>query len=125
VVLQTSRTLVSGESGEDSLDIARAVSSSVVEAVSSVVERSPLRFVVAKGGITSSDVASRGLSIARAICRGPMLPGLVSLWEPVEGPAHGMPYLVFAGNVGDEDSLADVVDTLSDDAHRSPAPGGS
>ncbi|MGB7449406.1 MAG: four-carbon acid sugar kinase family protein [Ornithinimicrobium sp.] len=115
VVVQTSRTLVSGSSGTDSLDIARAVSAAVVEVVQSVLAGPPLRFVVAKGGITSSDVASRGLSIGRAMCRGPMLPGLVSLWEPVDGPARGIPYLVFAGNVGGEDSLADVVDTLSED----------
>ncbi|HKJ10998.1 MAG TPA: four-carbon acid sugar kinase family protein [Ornithinimicrobium sp.] len=114
VVVQTSRTLVSGDSGADSLDIARAVSAAVVQVVQSVLETAPLRFVVAKGGITSSDVASHGLSIGRAMCRGPMLPGLVSLWEPVDGPAQGIPYLVFAGNVGDEDSLADVVDTLSE-----------
>ena len=41
-----------------------------------------------------------------------MLPGIVSLWEPVEGPAQGIPYIVFAGNVGDDDALADVVDPL-------------
>jgi hypothetical protein len=45
-----------------------------------------------------------------------MLPGIVSLWEPETGPAVGVPYVVFAGNVGDDDSLAHVVDTLSADA---------
>jgi hypothetical protein len=42
-----------------------------------------------------------------------MLPGIVSLWEPVDGPARGIPYIVFAGNVGDDDSLAQVTRTLS------------
>lgn len=42
-----------------------------------------------------------------------MLPGIVSLWEPVDGPATGIPYVVFAGNVGDDQSLLDVVRTLS------------
>ena len=41
-----------------------------------------------------------------------MLPGIVSLWEPVAGLARGIPYIVFAGNVGDDDALAAVVDTL-------------
>ena len=58
-------------------------------------------------------MASKGLQIGRAIVRGPMLPGIVSLWEPVDGPAQGIPYIVFAGNVGDDSSLAAVVDTLS------------
>lgn len=70
--------------------------------------------MIAKGGITSSDVASKGLHIGRAMVRGPMLPGIVSLWEPIDGPAAGIPYIVFAGNVGDDTSLAAVVDTLSE-----------
>lgn len=114
VVLRTSRTLVRGSDADSSLEIARSVSDAVVTAVRRTVDLVTPRFVVAKGGITSSDVASRGLGITRAMVRGPMLPGIVSLWEPVEGPAQGIPYVVFAGNVGSRESLADVVDTLSD-----------
>lgn len=113
VVVRTSRTLVTGTDGDDSLRIAREVSDAVVRVVRSVLDRTPPRFVIAKGGITSSDVAARGLEIGRAIVRGPMLPGIVSLWEPIAGPAQGIPYIVFAGNVGDDQSLADVADTLS------------
>ena len=51
--------------------------------------------------------------MSRALVRGPMLPGIVSLWEPQDGPAAGVPYIVFAGNVGDDDSLARVVTTLN------------
>ena len=68
----------------------------------------------AKGGITSSDVASEALQIRRATVVGPMLPGIVSLWQPQVGPALGIPFVVFAGNVGDTDSLALVVRTLAD-----------
>lgn len=113
VVVRTSRTLVTGQDAADSLALARKVSDAVVEVAQRVLAGYPPRFVVAKGGITSSDVASRGLGIARAFVRGPMLPGIVSLWEPVDGPARGIPYIVFAGNVGDDQSLADVVDKLS------------
>lgn len=113
VVIGTSRALVTGPDGAASLDIARRVSAAVVEVVQAVLAAQPPRFVVAKGGITSSDVATRGLGIRRAVVRGSMLPGIVSLWEPSDGPARGIPYIVFAGNVGTEQSLADVVDTLS------------
>lgn len=113
VVVGTSRTLVRGTDGADSLRIARAVSDAVVQVVRQVLDLAPPRFVIAKGGITSSDVASRGLEIGRAMVRGPMLPGIVSLWEPIDGPARGIPYIVFAGNVGAEESLADVADKLS------------
>jgi uncharacterized protein YgbK (DUF1537 family) len=113
VVVRTSRALVRGSDGADSLRIARAVSDAVVEVVRRVLDLAPPRFVIAKGGITSSDVACRGLEIGRAMVRGPMLPGIVSLWEPISGPACGIPYVVFAGNVGGEESLAEVADTLS------------
>lgn len=113
VVVRTSRVLVTGSDADDSLDIARTVSDAAVEVVRRVLAATPPRFVIAKGGITSSDVASGGLSVSRAIVRGPMLPGIVSLWEPIEGPARGIPYIVFAGNVGGEQSLADVVDKLT------------
>ncbi|MEB3371791.1 four-carbon acid sugar kinase family protein [Saccharopolyspora mangrovi] len=113
VVIRTARTLVTGSDARDSLAIARTVSAAVVELVRRVVESVTPRFVVAKGGITSSDVAAHGLGIERAFVRGPMLPGIVSLWEPMGGPVKGVPYVVFAGNVGGPEALADVVETLS------------
>lgn len=113
VVVNTSRLRVDGSDKDASLAIARRVSTALIEVVRQVLAVRPPRFVVAKGGITSSDVAARGLGITRAMVRGPMLPGIVSLWEPVDGPARGIPYVVFAGNVGGPESLADVVDLLS------------
>lgn len=113
VIVHTSRDLVTGRDGEESLEIARRVSSGLVELVARVLEIAPPRFVIAKGGITSSDTASDALRIRRAHVVGPMLPGIVSLWQPQEGPAVGIPFVVFAGNVGDASSLARVVRTLS------------
>lgn len=112
VVLSTSRALVQGRDETESLDIARRVSAALTEAAGRTVARHRPGFVVAKGGITSSDVATGALGIDRAWVRGSLLPGIVSLWEPVSGPAQGLPYVVFAGNVGDENSLADVIDRL-------------
>jgi uncharacterized protein YgbK (DUF1537 family) len=113
VIVHTSRLLVKAGDPAASLKIARTVSAAVVEVVNRVLKTVPPRFVIAKGGITSSDVAAHGLEIRHAMVRGPMLPGIVSLWEPVDGPAKGIPYVVFAGNVGDEWSLADVTRKLS------------
>ena len=113
VVVRTSRTLVRSDDAQASLAVARRVSAAVVSVVRQVLAVRPPRFVVAKGGITSSDVAAHGLGIRRAMVRGPLLPGIVSLWEPMDGPALGIPYVVFAGNVGGPESLADVVDLLS------------
>ncbi|WP_448854892.1 four-carbon acid sugar kinase family protein [Corynebacterium frankenforstense] len=113
VVLHTSRRLVTGKDAQDSLAVARRVSDAVVEVVNSTVHRVSPRFVIAKGGITSSDVASRGLEMTRAEVVGPMQQGIISMWRPVDGPAAGVPYVVFAGNVGTDDSLAEVTATLS------------
>jgi uncharacterized protein YgbK (DUF1537 family) len=114
VIVHTTRELVTGRDGDESLAIARQVSSGVVELVARVLELAPPRFVIAKGGITSSDTASEALRIRRATVVGPMLPGIVSLWQPEDGPARGIPYIVFAGNVGSTDSLAQVVDVLGE-----------
>lgn len=113
VIVHTSRLLIKTDSPAESLRIARTVSAAVVAVVNRTLKTFPPRFVIAKGGITSSDVAAHGLEIRHAIVRGPMLPGIVSLWEPVDGPAKGIPYIVFAGNVGDDQSLADVTRKLS------------
>lgn len=120
VIVHTTRELVTGADGDESLAIARRISSGVVDLVRRVLAIAPPRFVIAKGGITSSDVASEALEIRRATVLGPMLPGLVSLWQPETGPAVGIPYVVFAGNVGDADSLVTVVATLAGDDGNNP-----
>jgi uncharacterized protein YgbK (DUF1537 family) len=110
VLLFTSRMLLRGVDAETSLEIARTVSTAVVEVVRGALSARPA-WVVAKGGITSHDVAVRGLGIRRAEVLGQLLPGMVSVLRPIEAASEavGTPYVVFAGNVGDETTLADVV----------------
>jgi uncharacterized protein YgbK (DUF1537 family) len=114
VLIFTSRTLMRGDDADDSLAISRTVSSAVVEVVQAALAAHPA-WVVAKGGITSHDVAVRGLGIRRAEVIGQLFPGMVSVFRPVEAApeAVGTPYVVFAGNVGDDDTLADVVDLFT------------
>ena len=114
VLLFTSRTLMRGGDADDSLAISRTVSTAVVEVVQAALAAHPA-WVVAKGGITSHDVAVRGLGIRRAEVIGQLFPGMVSVFRPVEAApeAVGTPYVVFAGNVGDDDTLADVVDLFA------------
>ena len=113
VILHTSRELVTGKDKDDSLRIARTVSEALVGTVNKVVHTVTPKFVIAKGGITSSDTASKGLEMTRATVVGPMQPGIISLWKAEDGPAAGIPYIVFAGNVGNDESLVDVVTRLS------------
>ncbi|TPQ15819.1 four-carbon acid sugar kinase family protein [Streptomyces sporangiiformans] len=111
-VIRTTREVVTGTDPDASLAISRRVSAALVEAVRLVNSARRPAFVIAKGGITSSDTATHGMEIRRAWARGTLLPGIVSLWQPVDGPAAGIPYIVFAGNVGDDDALADALALL-------------
>ena len=90
-MIRTSRTLVTGTDAGHSLHIARTVSSALVGTVREIVAQVRPAFVLAKGGITSSDTATEGLGIRRAWSRGTMLPGIVSLWEPVDRTRAGHP----------------------------------
>lgn len=110
VMLYTSRALKVGASAMASLQIARTVSSAVVKVVRSALDAPPA-WVIAKGGITSHDVAVRGLGIRRATVLGQLLPGMISVLRPTVAAdgVVGMPYVVFAGNVGDDDTLADTI----------------
>jgi uncharacterized protein YgbK (DUF1537 family) len=114
VLLFTSRTLIRGDDAGDSLAISRNVSTAVIEVVREALAAHP-SWVVAKGGITSHDVAVRGLGIRRAEVLGQLLPGMVSVFRPVQAApeAVGVPYVVFAGNVGDENTLANVIELFS------------
>jgi len=110
-MIYTSRKLVRVDDAEQSLAIGNRVSESLVRIVQSI--RTRPRYLLAKGGITSSDVATRGLSVKRAMVMGQILPG-VPMWQMGdESRFPGMPYIVFPGNVGDENAVADVVETLS------------
>jgi uncharacterized protein YgbK (DUF1537 family) len=115
VLLYTSRAVVAGSSPAGSLAIARAVSAAVSAAVAMALPARPA-WVVAKGGITAHDIAVHGLGIRRAAVAGQLFPGLISVFRPLDAApeAAGLPYVVFAGNVGDDTTLAHVVAILSE-----------
>lgn len=120
VVLLTSREVLVTAAGQSSLALSRLVASVLVTLVRELTSAWVPAWVVAKGGITSHEVATGGLGIHRAIVLGQLFPGLVSVWRSEaetgrEGHRpllEGLPYVVFAGNVGDTDSLRDSVLTL-------------
>jgi uncharacterized protein YgbK (DUF1537 family) len=106
----TSRRLVTGADADSSLAIGRRVSEGLVAIVRAISTRP--RYLLAKGGITSSDTATRGLDVRRALVLGQILPG-VPVWRL--GPESRYPdlvYIVFPGNVGGPSALAEVVAAL-------------
>jgi uncharacterized protein YgbK (DUF1537 family) len=113
VLLYTSREQVTVTDDNDSLLIARAVSDFLSDIVHGALAAKP-SWIIAKGGITSHDIAVRGLGIRQARVLGQLFPGMVSVLAPVDARATAvsMPYIIFAGNVGDDNALADVIELL-------------
>ncbi|XP_073100387.1 uncharacterized protein [Elaeis guineensis] len=106
-LLMTSRQLITGKSPEESLEINYKVSSALVDIVRRINARP--RYILAKGGITSSDLATKALEAQCARVIGQALAG-VPLWQLGPESRHpGVPYIVFPGNVGDHTALAEVV----------------
>ncbi|WP_332369503.1 four-carbon acid sugar kinase family protein [Spirosoma telluris] len=81
VVIHTSRKLEVGSDSESSLTINALVSDFLVSIMQGLTVRP--KFIVAKGGITSSDLASKGLSTEKALVLGPIIRVFLSgRWMP-------------------------------------------
>uniref|UniRef100_A0A7S3K3S6 Uncharacterized protein n=1 Tax=Aureoumbra lagunensis TaxID=44058 RepID=A0A7S3K3S6_9STRA len=119
VVLYSSRALVRDVCNQEqqhvsSLQIGDRVNEAICAVVASTIQKPSARnaFVVAKGGITSNDVAVKSLGVCRATVLGQVIPG-VPVWRlGNETKIPGAPYVVFPGNVGTDESLADVIEIL-------------
>jgi uncharacterized protein YgbK (DUF1537 family) len=112
-VIYTSRTLITGDDAAGSLAIGNRVSDALMQIVRGITAQP--RYVLAKGGITSSHVATKGLNVKRAMVLGQLLPG-VPVWQL--GPESHYPgaiYVVFPGNVGGPEALAEAHRLLSSD----------
>lgn len=95
---------------EDSLKRSVAISNAVCRLVLEFQEKP--RYMVAKGGITSADVAVKGLAVEKALVLGQMAPGIPVLKTGAESRFPDMPYVIFPGNVGRQEMLLTVVETL-------------
>ena len=70
-------------------------------------------FIIAKGGITSSDIGTKALHVKYANVMGQICPG-IPVWQTDENSKFpNIPYVIFPGNVGDADSLLRAVQILS------------
>jgi uncharacterized protein YgbK (DUF1537 family) len=110
-LLFTSRTVLQNRADEAAnLRVGRQISSALVAIVRGLA-RQPAWFI-AKGGITSSDMATEALGIRHATVLGALIPG-VPVWRAVDdarGPE--VPRVIFPGNVGAEDDLARAMQAL-------------
>ena len=109
VVLYTERDYVRADQREQQLAAGKMISdflSSVVRALSVKPD-----FVIAKGGITSHDIARHGLDTRAATVKGQIAPG-VPFWTLGQSAYPGLPYVVFPGNVGERTTLLEVFTKL-------------
>ena len=112
----TGRLVVRGGGQNDDLACARLVSEAVTDALAPLEGHEPA-WVIAKGGITSHDVAVQGFGIRQApVVVGQLGRGIISVFRPVVARpgAVGMPYVVFAGNVGSQESLSQAIGQLEE-----------
>ena len=114
VCCYTTRVLITADTGdkEDELRLSVKIS----DAVQSLVGRLKVTpaFVIAKGGITSSDVGTKALAVKKANVLGQIRPG-IPVWQTGEESRFPMtPYVIFPGNVGEITTLREAVEVLLD-----------
>ena len=112
VCCYTTRALITADTGdkEDELRLSVKIS----DAVQSLVGRLTVTpaFVIAKGGITSSDVGTKALAVKKANVLGQIRPG-IPVWQTgPESKFPQTPYVIFPGNVGDDDTLKEAAEVL-------------
>lgn len=112
VVVYTNRKLlvVENDTKEDAL--VRSVK--ISDAVQSLVGRLKVTpsFVIAKGGITSSDIGTKALKVKKANVLGQIKPG-IPVWQTGEESKYPLtPYVIFPGNVGEVSTLKEAVEVL-------------
>ncbi len=95
---------------EDDLKLSVKISDAVTSIITSLTIRP--NFIIAKGGITSSDVGTKGLSVKKALVLGQILPGIPVWLTGAESKFPDMPYVIFPGNVGSDTALFDAVNKL-------------
>lgn len=112
VCCYTTRTLITADTGdkEDELRLSVRIS----DAVQSLVGKLQItpQFVIAKGGITSSDIGTKALKVKKANVLGQIKPG-IPVWQTgEESKFPQIPYVIFPGNVGEDTTLKETVEVF-------------
>ncbi|EXJ15246.1 four-carbon acid sugar kinase family protein [Imhoffiella purpurea] len=112
LVLYTSRGERRFETKSERLAFGERVSGFLVRLVRNLPRETG--FLISKGGITSNDTLSQGLALRTARVLGQIQPGCSVVRCPSDHPRlSDLPVVIFPGNVGDEDALAEVYRILT------------
>ena len=111
-VIFTSRIEKTFASQAQRLEFGVLVSEFLMDIVRNLPET--LGFLISKGGITSNDVLSKGLSLRTSRVLGQILPGCSVVRCPsFHHRFPDLPVVIFPGNVGDDNSLAKAYQHLA------------
>ncbi len=106
VLIYTSRKRKGTERG-DFLDFGSVIMNGLCEVIRRI--KTKPGFLIAKGGITSMEVARLALGVKRARVLG-QIAQAIPVWRmESESRWPGMPYIVFPGNVGSKETLSQIV----------------
>jgi len=119
-ILYTSRELAMTAGAEQSLAIGEQVSLALVAVVNAL--RAAPAWLIGKGGITSSDLATRALGLRRARVLGQAIPGIPIWLTGAESRWPGLVYVVFPGNVGGPMALNEMMGILAESPWRTGLP---
>ena len=103
-VIYTSRQEIRLDNANQRQHLGQQVSDFLVD----IVRRLPYSpaYLVGKGGITSHDILTKGLGIKTARVLGQIINSVPCVMT------HDFPYIIFPGNVGNEQSLREVYEKL-------------
>ncbi|BAZ89779.1 type III effector Hrp-dependent outer [Raphidiopsis curvata NIES-932] len=111
-VVYTSRQELTFPDVKTRLDFGIRVSALLMDIVRGLPK--DIGFLISKGGITSNDVLSTGLSLTSARLLGQILPGCSMVITPSDHPYFpNLPVVLFPGNVGNVDALATICQRLT------------
>lgn len=95
---------------EEELLLSVKISNAVTEIVKQLKTRP--KFIIAKGGITSSDIGTNGLGVKQAVVAGQIAPGIPVWYTGEDSRFPRLPYIIFPGNVGTNYTLKEIVARL-------------
>lgn len=117
VVLFTSRGERQFPSTAERLAFGEQVSGFLVKIVRNLPQE--IGFLISKGGITSNDTLSRGLALRTARVLGQIRAGCSVVRCPEDHPRYpDLPVVIFPGNVGGDEALAEAYEILADSKPR-------
>jgi len=106
-LIYTSREII--PSNHLGIEINKIISKGLAKTVEKFLKSEiKIKYIITKGGITSSDIATKALKIKKAVVMGQIYPG-IPVWKTIiPERIKNLPLIIFPGNVGRKDTLLKI-----------------